>query len=289
MTTTAHVVLITGPAGAGRSTAIRAFEDLGFETIDNMPLSLIPALLNGQKLDRPLAFGVDARTRDFNVKSVIDLSEAIEAQEGYSLTLLYVDCSTSVLLRRYSETRRRHPLAPEEAPQVGIAHERDLLHALKSKADVYIDTSESSPHELKSEIGALFGGDSGEFLAVNLQSFSYKRGVPRGIDMVFDCRFLRNPYWDESLRGKTGLEAAVRDYIKEDKRYDDFFKKTSGLIEMLLPAYREEGKAHFTIGMGCTGGRHRSVCLAEELAAGLDKAGWKVKIRHRELERHASG
>lgn len=284
-----NVVLVTGPAGAGRSTAINAFEDLGFETIDNMPLALIPALLHGQKLDRHLVLGIDARTRGFDMAAVIELREVIDADDAYNLTLLYVDCSTSILLRRYSETRRRHPLAPEETPRVGIEQERDLLSELKSRADVYIDTSELSPHDLKAEISNLFGSEGGDFLAVNLQSFSYKRGVPRGIDMVLDCRFLRNPYWDESLRGKTGLDFSVKDYVKGDKRYDTFFAQTMSMIELLLPAYREEGKSHFTIGMGCTGGQHRSVTLAEELAASLAGLGWQVNVRHRELDRGARG
>ncbi|MCL4118673.1 UNVERIFIED_CONTAM: hypothetical protein GTU68_052193, partial [Idotea baltica] len=152
-------------------------------------------------------------------------------------------------------------------------------------ADVLINTSELTPHDLRGEINRLFGGESGATLAVNLQSFSYKRGVPRGIDMVLDCRFLRNPYWDETLRGKTGLDQAVRSYVQADERYDAFFKQIINMAELLLPAYREEGKSHFTIGLGCTGGQHRSVTLTEELAKTLAKKGWQVSIRHREMER----
>lgn len=280
-----NVVLVTGPSGAGRSTVINTFEDLGYETIENMPLSLMPAFFNGQPMERHLAFGMDTRTRGFDVKSVFDIAEMIGAHESYSCTLMYVDCSTSVLLRRYSETRRRHPLAPDESPQQGISLEKSLLQTLKSRSDVYIDTSELSPHDLRAEVANLFAGADGDHMAVNLQSFSYKRGVPRGIDMVLDCRFLKNPYWNESLRGKTGLDMAVKEYVKTDKRYGAFFDQTLKMAELLLPAYREEGKSHFTIGLGCTGGQHRSVTVAEELAASLSLLGWQVSLRHREIER----
>lgn len=286
-TNVTNVVLVTGPAGAGRSTAINILEDLGYETIDNMPFSLVEQFLNGQRLDRPLALGMDPRTRGFDVKTVLETVAMIEEHEAYSSTLLYVDCSTDVLLRRYSETRRRHPAAPEESPQQGIELEKDLLRAIKSRADIYINTTEMSPHDLKAEVSAALGDDLSSFLAVNLQSFSYKRGVPRGIDMVLDCRFLRNPYWDESLRGLTGMDDAVRKFVKEDARYATFFDQTQELVKFLLPAYREEGKSHFTIGMGCTGGQHRSVSVAEELAIVLAQSGWQVSVRHREMERRA--
>ncbi|PIB23270.1 RNase adaptor protein RapZ [Amylibacter kogurei] len=280
-----NIVLVTGPSGAGRSTAINAFEDMGYETIENMPLALVPRLFHGPASGRDIALGMDVRTRDFSVKGVMDIMDLIREKEDFTCTLFYVNCSSDVLLRRFSETRRRHPLLPSDTPKAGIDAEKDLLQLLKNRADALINTSELTPHDLRDEINRLFAGESGATLAVNLQSFSYKRGVPRGIDMVLDCRFLRNPYWDESLRGKTGLDQEVRSYVQADERYDQFFDQVVNMAELLLPAYREEGKSHFTIGLGCTGGQHRSVTLTEELANTLAKKGWQVSIRHREMER----
>lgn len=279
---TAPVVLVTGPSGAGRSTAIRALEDLGFEAIDNLPLSLIPRLLAGPPRGARLALGVDTRNRDYSSTALIDLLN-VEPAPGFEL--LYLDCRQDVLLRRFSETRRRHPLAPAETPHIGIARDYDLLQPIRARADVLIDTSDLTQHELRAEIARWFGGASETRLALSVHSFSYKRGLPRGMDMVFDCRFLRNPYWDESLRSRDGRDAEVAAYIAEDARFAPFFDKVADLTRLLLPAYVEEGKAHLAIAFGCTGGRHRSVATAERLVNTLAGAGWQVSIRHRELER----
>ncbi len=281
----ATVVLVTGPSGAGRSTAINAFEDLGYETIDNIPLALLPRLISGPVTGRPMALGIDVRTRDFTVSGVLDAYDSLRSDDMIEPTLLYVDCETEALLRRYSETRRRHPMAPDETPLRGIEMEMDLLKDLRSRADVLIDTTPLTPHDLKAEIGSLFSAPGVAGLAVSVQSFSYKRGVPRGIDMVMDCRFLRNPYWDQSLRGKTGQDREVLDYVSEDPTYHAFFEQLTEMARLLLPAYRDEGKAHFSIGLGCTGGQHRSVAVAEELAKALEAEGWQVSKRHREMER----
>tara|TARA_R110002096_G_scaffold14582_2_gene50623 strand:+ start:37751 stop:38641 length:891 start_codon:yes stop_codon:yes gene_type:complete len=282
-----RIVLITGPSGAGRSTVLNAFEDMGLETIDNLPLEFLPRLLAGPTLGRDLALSVDVRTRDFSVKAVIEAVEMLQQREEYESSLFYVDCSTDVLLRRYSETRRRHPSAPDGSPASGIALEKDILHLLRHRADVYVNTTEMSPHDLRAEVTKLFGTEEARGLAVNLQSFSYKRGVPRGIDMVLDCRFLRNPYWDSNLRDKNGLDGAVQKYVKADALYDAFFDQTVKMAQLLLPAYRNEGKSHFTIGLGCTGGKHRSVTVTEELSKALMELGWQTSVRHREMERRA--
>ncbi|MEM7242649.1 MAG: RNase adapter RapZ [Pseudomonadota bacterium] len=282
------ILIITCPSGAGRSTAINALEDAGYETIDNLPLALLPRLLDGPKPTRNLALAIDIRTRDFSVKSVMDALDHLHQIEGIESSLVFLDCSDEVLLRRYSETRRRHPTSPDGEPSTGISIEKDLLAALKHRADVVIETTDLSPHQLKSEIQSLFATDGEATLAINLQSFSYKRGMPRGIDMAFDCRFLKNPYWDESLRERTGKDTAVIDYIRQDPRLDSFLGQLTGLLETLLPAYKEEGKAHLTIGLGCTGGQHRSVYVAEALGRALEKVGWHTQVRHRELERKAS-
>jgi UPF0042 nucleotide-binding protein len=275
--------LVTGPRGAGRSTAIRALEELGYETIDNMPLSLVPRLMDGPPLRRPMALGVDVRNRDFSTAALLELIDGWDC--ATPLEVLYLDCRAEVLQKRYSETRRRHPMAPAETPEDGIAREMDLLGPVRVRADVLIDSSELTPHDMRAEIERWFGSPDGAKLAVSVHSFSYKRGLPRGIDMVFDTRFLQNPYWVPDLRGQSGMDTPVQDHVKADPRFAAFFEKIVDLTDMLLPAYVAEGKAHFAIAFGCTGGQHRSVTLTEELAKALAQRGWQVSIRHRELER----
>ena len=280
-----RLVLITGPSGAGRSTAIHVLEDLGYEGIDNIPLSLVPRLLDGPPLGRPIGLGLDARNRDFNATALIELIDNLTRDPRVSLEVLYLDCAPNELIRRFSETRRRHPLAPAETPTEGIERENDLLAPIRVRADHLIDTTDLSPHDLKAEITRWFNPATAGRLAVSVQSFSYKRGLPRGVDMIFDCRFLSNPHWDPALRPLDGRDPAVAAHVRADPRFDDFFRRLSDLLTMLLPAHLEEGKAHLTIGFGCTGGQHRSVAVAEMVGAALAKAGWPVSKRHRELER----
>lgn len=280
-----NLILVTGPSGAGRSTAISALEDLGVETIDNLPLSLLPRLLEGPPLGRAIALGVDVRNRDFSASGLIELIDGLTRRPDVTLEVLYLDCRADVLVRRYSETRRRHPLAPAQPPLVGVQQETDLLVPIKARADFLIDTSELTPHDLKHELVQWMGATPSQRMAVSVQSFSYKRGVPRGIDLVFDCRFLRNPHWVPDLRGMNGRDKQVADYVQDDPRYPEFFERVSGLIEFLLPAHLAEGKAHLSIGFGCSGGQHRSVAVAEKLGDTLETAGWQISRRHRELER----
>ena len=284
-----RLILITGPSGAGRSTAFHALEDLGYEVIDNLPLSLIPRLIEGPPLGRPIALGLDVRNRDFNATAVIALIDRLTRDPRVSLELLYLDCAPAVLISRYSQTRRRHPLAEAATPADGIDREIDLLAPIRVRADHLIDTSDMSPHELKAEIGTWFDPGEDRRLALSVQSFSYKRGLPRGLDMVFDCRFLANPYWEPALRELDGRDSAVAAHIEADPRFAPFFQKLQDLVLMLLPAQLDEGKAHLAIGFGCTGGQHRSVAVAEKLAKVLAEAGWQVSNRHRELERRVSG
>jgi UPF0042 nucleotide-binding protein len=283
-----RLILVTGPSGAGRSTAIDALEDLGAETIDNLPLSLIPRLLDGAPLDRTIALGIDVRNRDFSVFALIALIDRLTRDDRVALEVLYVDCRQDVLVRRYSETRRRHPLSPAEPPDVGVAREAELLVPVRTRADILIDTSDLTPHDLKAEIARWFGAAPHQRMAVSLHSFSYKRGVPRGVDMVFDCRFLRNPYWDPALRALDGRDDRVAAHVAGDPRFGDFFTRLRDLLLMLLPAHLDEGKTHLAIGFGCTGGQHRSVALAEKIGDALAEAGWQVSKRHRELERVAA-
>lgn len=280
-----QVLLITGPSGAGRSTAIRAIEDLGYEVIDNIPLSLLPHLLNAPPIGMPLAISLDVRNRDFQTSAVISLIDRLSSRPGLKVQVLYLDCSEEVLVRRYSETRRRHPLAPADPPLMGIRQEQDLLVPIRARADFLVDTTRLSPHDLKADLETWFAPDGALGFGVSVQSFSYKRGLPRGVDLIMDCRFLRNPYWDPSLRALDGRDAAVDTYVAQDERFEEFFDRFAGMVQFLLPSYRAEGKSHLSIGCGCTGGQHRSVAVAERLGTSLAEDGWRVSIRHRELER----
>ncbi|MEL6198326.1 MAG: RNase adapter RapZ [Pseudomonadota bacterium] len=289
----AGIVIVAGLSGAGRSTAINAFEDLGYEAVDNLPLSLIETLvLDGPPAGRPIALGIASATRGFSPSALRDVMVALRARLALGrVLLLFLDCDDTVLSRRFSETRRRHPLAPAEDVETGILRERGLIEDLRDFADILIDTTTLSPHDLKHEIGRRFGpaagveGSVAPGLAVTVNSFSYRRGVPPGCDVVMDVRFLRNPYWVEDLRDRDGRDVAVQAHVIDDPRYEGFFEGLVALLLLLLPAYVDEGKVYFSVALGCTGGRHRSVCVAERLSQRLHAAGWPAAVRHRELER----
>mgnify|MGYP006274859955 FL=1 len=280
-----RAVLITGPSGAGRATAIAALEDRGFEAIDNIPLRLVPRLLSGGPLERPLALGLDVRNRDFAPATLLDLMDTLTARPEIAVELVYLDCRAEVLQRRFSETRRRHPLAPAESPETGIAREIDLMRPVRARAGILIDTSDLTPHDLRTEMARLVAPANAVGLVLSVQSFSYKRGLPRGLDMVLDVRFLDNPYWRAELRDRDGRDPSVQAHVAADARFAPFFDRVLDLVRFVLPAYAEEGKSHFGLGFGCTGGRHRSVALAERLAPALAADGWQVALRHRELDR----
>ncbi len=283
-----RLVLVTGPSGAGRTTAIRVLEDLGYEGIDNIPLSLVPRLTEGPPLGRPIVLGLDVRNRDFNATALIELIDQLTRDPRVSLEVLYLDCAPAVLIRRFSETRRRHPLAPAETPAQGVEREIDLLAPVRVRADHLIDTTELTQHDLKAEITSLFDAGPSGRMSVSVQSFSYKRGTPRGVDMFFDCRFLANPHWQPELRMLDGRDQRVEAFVTTDPRFGDFFRKLRDLLLFLLPAHLAEGKAHLAIGFGCTGGQHRSVAMAELVGNALAEDGWAVSKRHRELERKAA-
>ena len=280
-----RVVLVTGPSGAGRSTAINVLEDLGFEAIDNIPLRMIPRLFDGEPVSHPLALGIDVRNRDFSLARLLELHADLVRQTEGNATLLYLDCRPDILLRRYSETRRRHPMAQGETPEIGIAREIDLLRPVESRADILIDTSHLSPHDLKAQLHDWFADETSQRLSVAVQSFSFKRGIPHGVDMVFDCRFLTNPHWEPDLRDKTGLDEAVQTFVATDARLTPFLSRITDLMSFLLPEVDREGKTHVSIGIGCTGGQHRSVVVTERVARTLAEQGWRVSIGHKELAR----
>lgn len=282
-----RIVLVTGPSGAGRTTAIHALEDLGFEVVDNLPFRLVPQLLlDGAVGGPPMALGLDVRNRDFSAGALIELIDRLSSDPRLQIEVLYVDCSMAELVSRYSLSRRRHPLSPNETSQDGIARELDLLAPIRARADHLVDTTDLTPHDLKHEIIRWFGGaDAASTMAVSVHSFSYRRGVPRGLDIVMDCRFLKNPHWAPALRAFDGRDSRISDFVQSDPTFDDFFQRLNGLIVTLLPSYHREGKAYLSIGLGCSGGRHRSVAVAEKLATVLAQHGWTATCRHRELER----
>jgi len=286
--TAQRVVLVTGASGAGRTTGIAALEDQGYEVIDNLPLSLVPRLLLGPPMGRPVALGIDVRNREFSASRLIELIDRLTREPALELEVLYLDCQSDELVRRYGETRRRHPLSPETDPAQGIAMELDLLAPIRVRADVFIDTTGMSPHELKAEIARWFALGEAPGLLISVSSFSYKRGIPRGLDMMFDCRFLANPHWVPDLRALDGRDAAVAAHVQADARYAEFLERVTGLLLFVLPAHLREGKSHLAIGFGCTGGQHRSVAIADAVAAALTKGRWHVATRHRELERRAA-
>ena len=280
------LVIITGPSGAGRTTALDALEDLGFEAFDNLPLSLLPLLISGAQKNYPLALGIDLRNRDFSNNKLVEIINTINSDADFKCSLLYLDCSDSVLLQRYSETRRRHPLAPNKGAEIGIQKEKSLLASLSLNADSLINTSEMTPHDLKFQIEKLYTANNlKQAMNVHVHSFAYKRGVPKSVDMVIDCRFLRNPHWDLKLRKLTGQDSLVQSHIQLDPKFDVFIEKLDNLIDFLIPAYENEGKSYFNLSFGCTGGRHRSVFITELITETLAKQNIRVSKRHLELER----
>jgi UPF0042 nucleotide-binding protein len=278
-----RLIVITGPSGAGRTTATNALEDLGYETIDNIPLSVVPKVVDGQ-LKKSLVLGIDTRTRDFSISAFLDLIGGLRQRALPRPEILFLDCRKEILQRRFSETRRRHPLAVDCSPNEAISQEQILLAPMRDTADFVLDSSDLTPHDLKKQIYNWFAISEALPLTLSLQSFSYKKGLPRDLDMVLDCRFLKNPHWESALRPLDGLEIAISDYVKSDLRYQGFFDRSVDLIRFLLPAYQDEGKSHFAVGLGCTGGRHRSVFVAESLAQALAQLGGPVSIRRRELD-----
>mgnify|MGYP001354855445 CR=1 FL=1 len=279
-----EVVIVTGPSGAGKTTAISVLQDIGFETIDNIPIDLIDRVLSGPGLVKPLALGIDVRTRGFSAENLNSAIAMWSQNKSLLISLLFLDCNKGLLEQRFNQTRRRHPLSEGDTLQNAIFKEDGIIKSLKQTSDILIDTSNLNPHALKEQLCKFFDKTSRGDMVLSVHSFSYRRSVPPGIDMVFDCRFLRNPYWVQELQNLTGKEAKVGDYIKDDENWFEYLNKIVQLLKFLIPKYREEGKSYFAIGFGCTGGKHRSVFTSEVVAKSLRRVGWQVIVRHRELE-----
>jgi UPF0042 nucleotide-binding protein len=284
-----RVVLLSGMSGAGLSTALKAFEDLGYESVDNLRLGMIPTLLDDSAhAGRPLAVAVDTRNASFSVEDLLRMDETLNERPELDVKLLFLDCSDEALQQRFTETRRRHPLAVDRPVTDGIKREREMLWRLRDGADHVIDTSLLSLHELRRQIVGHYRPDNAAGLTIFITSFSYRHGVPREADLVFDARFLVNPHWDPKLRALSGRDEAVAEYIRRDPDYASFTQNIVRLMLPLLPRYQQEGKSYLTLAVGCTGGRHRSVFIAEELATLLALHDYIVGIGHRDLDRSAN-
>jgi UPF0042 nucleotide-binding protein len=285
-----QILLVTGMSGAGKSTVLRTLEDLGWETVDNLPLLLLNRLLDTAPPesadgddDRPLAIGIGVGTRGFDAESIVRRIKKLREDHGHDIGTLFLECAGAELERRYSETRRRHPLAQDRPATDGIARERELLAPLRGWSNRLIDTTGLAANELAQQIRATFSGEGLE-PTLSVMSFGYARGLPSNADLVFDMRFLRNPHWIESLRPGTGKDGAVSAYIAGDPAYDQAMVEIESLLLLLLPRYEAEGKAYVTIAFGCTGGRHRSVHVAERIAARLRDEGFSPTVTHRDLQ-----
>jgi UPF0042 nucleotide-binding protein len=278
-----RILLVTGMSGAGKTAALKGVEDMGFEAVDNLPLSFLSSIVNATPAGgRALAIGIDIRTRDFAVEPLVAEIDALMARPELKVSLLFLDCEDEVLRRRFSETRRRHPLAADRPVTDGIERERRLVTPLRDRADVVIDTSNLPLPDLRRQLSGHFALDVESGLALFVTSFSYRHGIPREADLVFDVRFLDNPHYDERLRPMTGADPSVAAFIERDPGFAPFFAALTALLEPLLPRYAREGKSYLTIAFGCTGGRHRSVFLAERLAGWLSERGHHVGLAHRD-------
>ncbi|MCG8509859.1 MAG: RNase adapter RapZ [Rhodospirillales bacterium] len=285
------VLLVTGMSGAGKTSALKALEDLGYEAIDNVPLSLLDSLvfpsqrsLGAREFQSPLAIGIDIRTRDFGAKAFSRELDRLKDERSVKVQVMFLDCDDEQLRRRYAETRHRHPLALDRPVEDGIAHERRLMAPIRDRADLTVDTSDASLGDLKRILEGHFRLGNRQSLTVFVTSFSFRHGIPREADLVFDVRFLANPHYDSDLRHLTGKDSRVGAFVSADPGFERFFSDLSNLLAPLLPRYAEEGKSYLTIAIGCTGGRHRSVFVAEQLSSWLEKQGSQIHLVHRELD-----
>lgn len=285
-----RILLVTGMSGAGKSTVLRTLEDLGWEVVDNLPLLLLNRLLATEPGhvesddQRPLAIGIGVQTRGFDAERIVQRIKKLNEDDEVEISTLFLECSGAELRRRYAETRRRHPLALDRPATDGIARERELLTPLRHWANRLIDTTRLSSNELVQQVRAAFSGERLGRTVLTIASFGYSRGVPRDVDIVLDMRFLRNPHWVPELRPGTGQDAGVSAYIEADPAYDEAMERIESLLLLLIPRYQAEGKSYVTIAFGCTGGRHRSVHVAERVARRLREAGFSPTVTHRDMQ-----
>jgi RNase adapter protein RapZ len=289
-----RILLVTGLLGAGKTTALNVLEDLGWETIDNFPIRLLERLLatnprtGGNDDPAPLAIGFDSRTRGFDPASIIAKVGELAARDDLAISTLFLDCGDAELLRRYNETRRPHPLAIDKPLRAGITAERDLVAPLRQWADMIIATTDFSANQLQQAMREHFANTAGRGTTVTISSFGFARGTPPLADLVFDVRFLDNPHWVDELRPLTGRDEPVAEHIRRDPLFDQAYQRIRDLLLLFLPRYAEQGKAYVNIAFGCTGGRHRSVFMAEEIARALREEGFAPTLLHRNLDARAA-
>ncbi|MEM6781182.1 MAG: RNase adapter RapZ [Pseudomonadota bacterium] len=274
-----EIVVVTGLSGAGMSSALKVLEDIGYEVFDNFPLALIDPLLKDSDNTKSLAIGIDTRTRGFDPDTILKTVHDIKAN------LLFLTSDEAILQKRFTETRRTHPLATDRPVSAGIRKELEILYSLRESADLVIDTTALNIHDLRRVIDGHFARKETGSLALTLMSFGFKFGVPREADLVMDVRFLKNPHWEKELKDFTGLDPQVGTYIQSDDNFASFIENFKNLIEPLLPRYAHEGKSYLTIAIGCTGGKHRSVFSVETLKPWLEDQGFPVHIKHRDMDR----
>ncbi len=275
-------LIITGLSGAGISSILKALEDFKFEVFDNFPLPFIPQLLPQSAAPQTsghngIAIGVDVRARGFSPDAILQTVQQIDAR------LLYITCDDHVLFKRFTETRRAHPLAHNRSVSFGIKTERELLEPLRAQADIVIDSTDTSIHDLRHMLEGHLSVNKDEHLTISLLSFGFKNGIPRSADIVMDVRFLTNPHWQADLKPKTGQDKEVGDYIRQDPDFNQFLESFKAMLDPLLPRYAQEGKSYLTVAIGCTGGKHRSVYTVETLKTWLDEQGLNSYVEHRDM------
>lgn len=289
-----RILLVTGLLGAGKTTALRTLEDLGWEAIDNFPIRLLDRLLETEpgtarmESGAPMAIGFDTRTRGFDPARTIQLVKKLSQRKDIEVTTLFLDCGGAELERRYNETRRRHPMSEDKPASTGIMAERELLEPLRRWADVVISTTSFTSNDLQQAIRDQFGNVTAAAPTLTISSFGFSRGTPPLADLVFDMRFLANPHWVDELRPQTGQDPAVGDYIRQDPAFAEAFERIRDLLLLLLPLYRQQGKAYVHVAFGCTGGKHRSVFMAEQIASALRAEGFSPTLLHRNLASRAA-
>ena len=281
-------IIVVGLSGAGKTTVLHTFTDNGFDVIDGLPLNMLSSVLipsDSKDMDTPIAVGIDTVKRDFSAEQLADLFDNLSEHPQIDLRLLFLDCQDREIMRRYTETRRLHPYSRRKSLATGIVEERKALSGLQELATNMIDTSELNSADLKRIVEKIFTRNQSREMVITVMSFAYRNGLPQEADIVFDVRCLKNPHYAEELRPLTGLDEAVGSYIRQDVDYAAFMEKIEELLAILLPRYVKEGKSYLTIAVGCTGGRHRSVYVAEELAKWLAGNGHETISRHREIGR----
>ena len=280
-----ELILVVGQSGAGRTTVIHILDDQGFDTLDNVPVHLIPQVASTNLEDKPLAIGLDLRSKSFSLQKLMREINNWKTLSKSRVVILFLECSLEILIKRFSLSRRPHPIAGESNLELSIKKELKLIAPLREKADFVLDTSNTSPNELRLKLGSIFSLANNRNIQIMVQSFSYSIGYPTEIDMIFDCRFLKNPNWVQGLKDLNGTDEAVKDYLNRDKSWTTFKKNLFQMISLVIPAFEREGKSYLSIGLGCTGGQHRSVFVAEQLYNYLLYKDFDVKILHTILQK----